>query len=101
MSLRRWAVGLGLCMSASALFAKPGVIKTNDGQSFEGEITEKIDTITVTVRGIDMTMPREKIKTITYAADAGYDKDFADKLGKLDKKDVNGRLALARDAFTN
>jgi hypothetical protein len=88
-------------MTASSLVAKPGTIKTTDGQTYEGEITEKVETVTITVRGIDMSLPREKVATITYAAAEGYEKEFADKLAKLDKKDVKGRLDLARDAFTN
>src|SRR4051812_24017026 len=84
--------------TAATLLAKPGVVKTVDGQTYNGEVEEKVETVNVTIRGIATAVPRTKIASITYPEAGGYDKEFNDKLAKLDKKDAAGRLALGREA---
>jgi hypothetical protein len=86
-----------LILAASVLFAKPGVVVTNDGQRLEGEITEKGDEVTVNIRGINTVLSRGNIASITYAEP--FEKEFQDRMAKLDPKDVKGRIELARWAF--
>ena len=82
---------------ASVLLAKPGVVITRDGQRLEGEITEKTDSVVVSIRGIETAVPRDNIASLTYSEP--FEKQFQDRLAKLDPKDVKGRLELARWAF--
>jgi hypothetical protein len=95
-------VVLLLCgLSAANVFAKPGVIKTTDGQTYSGEIDESNpETITViSAAKIPTAVPRNRIKTIEYSAD--FEKKFRDRLSKLDPKDVPNRMKLAREAYDN
>jgi tetratricopeptide (TPR) repeat protein len=89
------AVMLGVVVTIAP--AKPGVVVTKDGRKFEGEITEKNDQVIVNIRGVDMTLAREDITSIIYPE--AFNKEFEDRLAKLDKNDVAGRIALARWAF--
>src|SRR2546430_1333633 len=99
---RRWVVGvlagfvvLGVIVTFAP--AKPGVVVTKDGRKFEGEISEKDSQVVVSIRGVDMTLAREDVTSITYPE--AFNKEFADRMAKLDKNDVAGRIALARWAF--
>src|SRR5438105_4354027 len=85
-------------ISATVALARPGIVRTRDGQTYDGEVDDKDpDNILVTVRGIQTSIPRVRIASIDYANN--YQKEFADRLAKLGPADVAGRLALARDAF--
>ena len=89
-----------LCgLSAATVFAKPGVVKTNNGQTFSGEIDESNpETITVTTASkIPTAVPRSNIASIEYAED--FEKKFRDRLGKLPPQEIPGRLKLAREAY--
>src|SRR5439155_18656619 len=55
--------------------------------------------VTVTMRGIPTTIERSHIATITYPQTTSFPDAFAQRMAKLDARDVNGRLALAREAF--
>ena len=95
-------VALFLCgLGAATLLAKPGVVKTRDGQTYSGEIDEtNPDSITVTnAAKIPTAIPRSRIASIEFSAD--FEKQFRDRLSKLDAKDVPGRLKLAREAYDN
>src|SRR5438132_1990813 len=95
---RRWMLGGALTLLAtSILLAKPGVVITRDGQRLEGEITEKTDSVVISIRGIETAVPRDNIASLTYSEP--FEKQFQDRLAKLDPKDVKGRLELARWAF--
>src|SRR5687767_1647604 len=89
----------GLC--ASIAFAKPGVVKTRDGQTYSGEIDESNpEQVTVTSSAnIPTAIPRDRVATIEYAED--FEKKFRDRLSKLPPNDVPGRLKLAREAYDN
>jgi len=94
---RRLTLTAVLLLGASILLAKPGVVTTKDGQRLEGEITEKSDSIVVNIRGIDTAVPRDNVTSIAYAEP--FQKEFQERLAKLDPKDVKGRIDLARWAF--
>ncbi len=91
--------GLLLALCASALSARQGVVKTLNGQTYEGDIDEK-DPIAVTVvsaGGISTRVDRSKISSITYADNV---EGLSQQLAKLGPKDVAGRMALAKQAMT-
>src|SRR4051812_40011441 len=92
-------LGAAVVVSAERVAqARPGVVKTTDGQSYEGEIDDKnADFVIVNVKGIETRIARDRITSID--ASEGFDKEFRDKLNKLDAKDAAGRIALAREAF--
>lgn len=97
--LRRWMIGVAVCVLGSALWAKQGVVTLSDGHKMEGDITEKEDTVIVTIRGIQTQLKRSEVQSINYIE--SLDKEYQDRLAKLGEKDVEGRLQLARWAFDN
>lgn len=99
---RRWAVGTLAALVVVGVIvafapAKPGIVVTKDGRKFEGDISEKDSQVVVNIRGVDMTLAREDVASISYTE--AFNKEFADRMAKLDKGDVAGRIALARWAF--
>lgn len=93
-----WLLAAGL--SATVAMARPGIVRTTDGQTFEGDVTvdeSDANIVIVTVRGIPMRLERSRIASTEYTE--GYEKQFADKMAKLAPNDVQGRLALAREAL--
>ena len=87
-------------LSAAVAFARPGIVRTTDGQAFEGDVsTDESDAniVVVKVRGIPMRLARSSVASIEYTQ--GFEKEFADKMAKLAANDVAGRLALAREAL--
>jgi hypothetical protein len=88
------AVGL----FSSVLLAKPGVVTTKDGRTYEGDVQEKDNqSVVVNIHGGETRLDRESISKIEYH-DNALDQ-FNDRLAKLDGKDVDGRIKLARWAF--
>src|SRR6266576_5651771 len=88
---------LGGVLLTTIAFARQGVIHTRDGRTIEGDITERDDSVTVSIRGIETTINRTDIDTLNYEQD--IEKEYQARLAKLDKSDVKGRLQLARWAF--
>ena len=107
-------------VSCSLLFARPGKVVTLQGQTFEGDVTEKPDTgevIIVRPNGERITLNARNIqKPIRYdpnapagtpapggapaAAPAGSVQDqFQKRMAALRPQDVQGRIQLARWAF--
>jgi hypothetical protein len=82
---------------ASALFAEEGIVKTRDGATYQGEITQTDQSVTIRMRGIDTVIPRGDVLSIQAAG--SYDESFQERLSKLEPRDVDGRMALAREAF--
>ncbi|MCS7034012.1 MAG: hypothetical protein NZ561_08460, partial [Phycisphaerae bacterium] len=89
---------LGL-MIASFTLARPGVVITDTGQRFSGEIVERADEVVVTIRGMATTFPREKLVAIEYHKE--FPQEFAERLASLPPEDVAGRIELARWAMDN
>jgi hypothetical protein len=99
--IRRWLLGAALVMGlASMLLAKQGVVKTQDGRTLEGDVDESAGPdadVAITIHGVTITLPRSDIASIDYPGDVTQ--EFNDKLAKLDRNDVSGRLDLARWAL--
>src|SRR5436190_23387829 len=93
--LRNWFAGtIGGLILASVAFAKPGIIHTKDGRALEGEVTERNDVVVVQIRGIETSVNRDNVESIEYPKP--FDQQYAERLKKLDDKDVQGRIELAR-----
>ena len=86
-----------LLLLATLLHAKPGVVKTTDGQVYEGDVTEEGTTVTVKSRKVPIVIQRANIESIEYLGT--LDEQFNQRIARLDAKDVNGRVTVARWAF--
>ncbi|MDQ3440430.1 MAG: hypothetical protein M3478_08795, partial [Planctomycetota bacterium] len=86
-----------LLLLAALVHAKPGIVKTTDGQSYEGDVTEEGTTVTVTSRKVPIVIQRANIQSIEYLGT--LDEQFNQRIGRLDAKDANGRVTVARWAF--
>ncbi len=98
---RQWMAALATVgLAASILLARPGVVKTRDGQRYEGEVNEKADQVSVTTKsGISLSIARDNVAAVEYPGD--LDQQYLEKHAKLGPKDIKGRLELARWAFDN
>ncbi|HEX8522502.1 MAG TPA: hypothetical protein VF669_09625 [Tepidisphaeraceae bacterium] len=85
--------------AATVALAKQGVVKTRNGQTYEGDVEEKNDGLIVTSRGIQTRIAQRDVVSVVYPED--FDKQLADRRAKLAKDDVRGRMTLAREAFNN
>ena len=92
-----WGAAVCVLLCASILYARPGVVRTRDGQTFQGEVQERGDDVVVTIRNIPTRIPRERIASIEYIQSP--EQAFNDRMARLDPKDVDGRLQLAREAI--
>jgi hypothetical protein len=91
---RRWLLGsLGVCLFSSTLLAKPGIVHTKNGQTFQGDVDEKEDKVVIDIKGIRTTIDRANIDSIQYTK--GVEEDYRARLAKLDAQDVKGRIELA------
>lgn len=59
------ALLLGVCVSSA--FARVGVVRTTDGRSIEGDVTEKEGVVTVATRGGTIALNRSDVASIDYA----------------------------------
>src|SRR5438270_4332169 len=104
---RRWTLrgavvccGALACLSASVLLAKPGVVKTKDGRTIEGDVDERADSVVVTVRGIPTTINKESVDSVQYTG--SIEQQYQDRLSKLSKPETAAdHLALARWLLDN
>jgi hypothetical protein len=76
---------------------EPGVVVARDGSTYEGDVTETEEEVTITRHGVQTVLPRKDVVSIRY--NANYETEFRDRLAKLEANDVKGRIALAREAF--
>ena len=97
MRWRRLICGAVACLVAGVALARPGVVVTRDGLRFEGDVNERNDQLVVTAHGVDTTIAKDNVASFTYTDE--FNKEFDDRLAKLAKNDVPGRIALARWAF--
>jgi hypothetical protein len=89
-----------VCLSASVLLARQGVIRTKDGRTLEGDIVEeKPDQVSIVIRGIRTNIDRERIEGQVEYYD-NVEARYQDKLSKLPKNaQAKDHLALARWLF--
>ncbi len=98
MGAFRWLTSaLVIAVAATTALAARGVVTTNNGQTFEGEIVEEVNSVLVIRQGIQTRIPRDEIQSMRMVADPVEQirKDRA----SLRKDDVAGRIALSRRAF--
>src|SRR5687768_6104269 len=101
MNRRLWwtAAAACICLSTSVLFARPGVVKTRDGKTIEGDIEERPDQVVVTIRGIKTAVNRDNIEGQVEYFD-NVEARYQDKVSKLPAKPTaDDHLALARWCF--
>jgi hypothetical protein len=89
--------GAAACLLAGVVFAKNGVLVMKDGRTLEGDIGERSDQYLITMRGVETTVAKEDVASVTYPE--AFNKEFENRLSKLAKDDVEGRISLARWAF--
>ena len=98
MSAKRWFTSvLLLGLTASAAWAAHGIVLTRNGQTFEGEITEDENIVTVINQGIQSRILRSDVQKIRLTGDPA--KEIKTAWDALDAGDVRGRLVLSRRAF--
>lgn len=87
-----------LTAAASFLLAAgpQGVVTTVAGVTYEGEVTESDQQVTVRVHGVETVVPREEVAKIDYTS---YADRFEAALKALATEDTAGKLELAREAF--
>ena len=83
-------------MIAKVLLARQGILTTNDGRMLSGDIQNAPDgdSVSITLHGATLTVPRSTVASINYPADAQA--DFRQRMGALDANDITGRIELAR-----
>jgi hypothetical protein len=97
MSRRAWLATVVILALGALVLAEPGVVITKDGTTFEGDVIEDDQRVTVTIRGIETVIPRSEVLSLKYRA--AYEEEFRLRLAGLQPTDLAGRVALSRDAF--
>jgi len=99
--IRRLSVVLIICgLFGSVLLARSAVVTLTDGQRIEGDIVrEDASSITVSIRGIETSIPRDRIEGISYFDSRSA--QFEERRKALEPKDAPGHIALARWGFDN
>src|SRR5438552_860774 len=93
------ASAAAVCFSASLLLARPGVVKTLDGKTLEGEIEEKPDQVLVSMHGIRTAVNRDNVDGQVEYFD-NVEERYQAKVAQLPKKpSAADHLALARWLF--
>jgi hypothetical protein len=97
---RTWMLGgVGGMLLVSTLLARPGIVKTRDGQTVAGDVTEQGDQIVVDSRGIHTTIDRDNLRSITYSDT--IEQETRKRLARLTPYDVAGRVELSQWLFEN
>ncbi|HEX8322290.1 MAG TPA: hypothetical protein VF595_00130 [Tepidisphaeraceae bacterium] len=96
--MRKTWVAAAILVSAGLAWAvgQPGVVRTREGGVYDGLVEERDTSVVVTIRGIDTTLARDTVESITYGE---FEPRWTEAYDKLDAKDVPGRVAAARRAF--
>jgi hypothetical protein len=97
---RSWMLGavIGLLLTSS-VWGRPGIVKTRDGQTVTGDVTELTDEIIVESRGIHTTIDRDNLRSIAYSDT--IEQECRKRVAKLTPYDVAGRVELAQWLFEN
>jgi hypothetical protein len=97
-SLLAGALVLFFC---SILMARQGIVRTDDGRSIAGDISDdpNSDTVTIRVGSAQIAVDRSDVLSIDYGDDVV--RQFNQSLSQLPATDVRGRLQLGRWALDN
>ncbi|HWE01908.1 MAG TPA: tetratricopeptide repeat protein [Tepidisphaeraceae bacterium] len=99
--LRKLVIGLGLVILGSTpLYARQGTVVTKDGHSYEGDVVEQGDLVEISgVAGLPgpVKMNKGNVASINYPDKVSDEVHAA--LKKLDARDVNTRISLAKAAM--
>lgn len=83
---------------APALLAKQGIVKTNEGSTFQGDVTTDDKNVHVTnASGIRTSVDKRNVASIEYVENAA--EKFKNELAALAPDDLDGRVKLARAAY--
>ncbi|MDB5324971.1 MAG: hypothetical protein JWM57_540 [Phycisphaerales bacterium] len=96
--MRKSWVAAAILVVAGLVLAdgKPGLVRTKAGVVYDGTVDEKTDTVVVNVRGIDTSLTRDEVDSITYGT---FDERWTAAYDALAKTDAAGRVAAGRQAF--
>lgn len=87
-------------MVASVSWATPGIVKTRAGAIYSGDVVERVNTVTVTIRGVETKLARADIESIEYQTGTPQEQ-LDERRSKLVADDVKGRVELGRWAMEN
>lgn len=92
---------LALFLLSTSLMARQGMVKTKDGNTFDGDVSEDPvkGNVTIIIHGIAYTVKRANVESISYADDVAQ--QIRTKAGQLPPNDTTDRLALAQYAIDN
>jgi len=93
-----FGIGIGVACAPLTAWARMGVVKTKDGRSLEGDITEKPDEIVIVIRGIQTKLDPSGVAAVEYFDNV--EARYKDRLAKLPKNpSAKDHLDLARWLF--
>jgi len=93
------SAALLILLCTTVLLARPGVLKTKSGETYNGEIKDDGDSYTVTVDKVDSQIPKSDVASVSY--NDTIDEEFSQRMAGLGPKDAEGRVQVARFAFDN
>jgi hypothetical protein len=93
------SAALFILLCTTVLLARPGILKTKSGETYDGEIKDDGDSYTVTVDKVDSQIPKSDVASVSYSE--SIDQEFSQRMAALGPKDAEGRVKLARFAFDN
>jgi len=94
-----WLSGAIVMLCTSALLARQGVVRTDDGRVIEGDVSEDPTSglVTINIGSAQVQVDRSDVLAIEYGDDVA--KQFAQRLAQLPASDIRSRLELGRWAL--
>jgi len=98
--MRPWLVlsVTGLSFLATVALARQGSVRSKDGKMYEGDVREGQQSVVVSKGTIQVQVPRDQVASITYTGET--QEVLEGRLKELKPDDLEGRLKLARDAYS-
>ena len=91
-----WVGAVGITVFASLVVAKPGVLKTRDGKTLEGDIIDTTQAMVVKRGNIEVRVAHADVASVRYVSSTST---FTARANELKPDDTAGRMALALEAF--
>lgn len=88
---------LTLAVLATVVLAKPGIVRTRDGRTLQGDITETDAGVTIETKGIRFSIHQANVESIVYQEN--IEDQLRQRLEQLGPQDFEARMRLAREAF--